>query len=152
VSWYLGIDPGAKGGIAIIGDAHSDAWRYPGDLHLAAEKLRELATLYDIRLAAIEHVSAMPGQGVSSMFKFGGNYYGWQWALSALNVPYTTVTPRKWQKELLDSGTGETKARSLSMARRLFPQIDLRFKADDGKADALHLARWAQREQMKGAA
>ena len=29
------------------------------------------------------------------------------------------------------------------MARRLFPDIDLQHKCDDGKADALHLARYA---------
>lgn len=32
----------------------------------------------------------------------------------------------------------------LNMARRLFPQVDLRYKKDDGKADdALHMARYA---------
>jgi len=95
----------------------------------------------------------MPKQGVSSTFKFGMNFGAWQGILAALRIPYITVTPRQWQKALLDAGTGETKARSLNMARRLFPEVEMRFKADDGKADALHLARWAQREyQMKGAA
>jgi len=36
------------------------------------------------------------------------------------------------------------KDRSLNMARRLFPDIDMKYKCDDGKADALHLARYAK--------
>lgn len=142
---FLGIDPGSSGGIAVIGEGITEAWRYPKDLAEAAKMLVELNRRYRIKLAAEEKVSAMPGNGVSGMFKFGGNFYGWQWAMSALGIPYVLVTPRQWQKELLDAGTGETKERSLSMARRLFPDVDLRYKADDGKADALHLARWAMK-------
>lgn len=147
MSRFLGIDPGAKGGIAVldIGCA-SEAWRYPGDIPEAAELVRSIHLAAPIKLACIEKVGAMPKQGVSSTFKFGANYGGWQGILSALGIPYIMVTPTKWQKALLDSGTGETKARSLNMARRLFPNVDMRHKADDGKADALHLARWAMRE------
>lgn len=162
MSAYIGIDPGVKGGLAVIrADGTAGAWRYPGDMHEAARLLREVIDNETaggvVVLAAIEKVSAMPRggpkgevkMGASSAFKFGGNYYGWMWAMSALMVPYTTVTPQKWQKALLDSGTGETKERSLNMARRLFPGVDLRFKVDDGKADALHLARWARMQAEK---
>lgn len=149
MSVYLGIDPGAKGGIAIVGPDFAEAWRYPGDIQEAAALLGLVVRQHDVKLACIERVSAMPGQGVSSTFKFGMNYGGWQGALAALAVPYVTVTPRKWQMALLDAGTGETKERSLNMARRLFPSVDLKYKADDGKADALHLARWAKRESEK---
>lgn len=146
---YLGIDPGQKGGIAIVGADHSEAWRYPGDIQEAASLLGFIAMNHSIKLACIEKVSAMPKQGVSSTFKFGMNYGAWQGVLAALAIPYITVTPAKWQKALLDAGTGETKARSLNMARRLYPMIDLKFKADDGKADALHLARWARLEDQR---
>ena len=142
---YLGIDPGQNGGIAVIGPDTAEAWRYPGDIPTAATLARDIAERTSPVLACIERVSAMPKQGVTSTFKFGANYGGWQGILSALGVPYITVMPRKWQSVLLDSGTGETKERSLSMARRLYPGVDLRYRADDGKADALHLARWAQR-------
>lgn len=142
---FFGVDPGQKGGIAII-DADNRfalAWRYPHDMNNATRLLREILAEHQVRLAAIEKVHSMPKQGIASSFKFGMNFGGWQWALCALQVPYVLVTPQQWQKQLLDAGTGETKARSLSMARRLFPSVDLSKKADDGKADALHLARWA---------
>ena len=35
-----------------------------------------------------------------------------------------------------------TKELSLRVARARYPNVDMRFKADDGKADALHLAWW----------
>ena len=148
---YLGIDPGQKGGIAVIGPNGAEAWRYPGDLSVAADLLRAIVLEHQPRLAAVEKVTAMAPQrpgasmGTKSAFTFGGNFYGWQWALSVLQVPYVLVTPHQWQKVSLDAGTGETKERSLSMARRLFPEVDLKFKADDGKADALMLALYAQR-------
>lgn len=152
---FLGIDPGQKGGIAIMeAPGVADAWRYPGDIPEAAALLRRIHDETQIMLACIEKVQAMPRagkvkMGAASSFKFGTNFGAWQGILSALGIPYVMVTPAKWQKALLDSGTGETKARSLNMARRLFPGIDLRFKADDGKADALHLARWAWMQHQK---
>lgn len=149
--FYLGADPGQGGGYAIISEDLSDAraWRYPDDVFCLAADLKELPH-EQIALAAIERVHAMPKQGVSSTFKFGQNYGGWLGILATLNIPVVTVTSRKWQKAMLDAGTGETtKDRSLAMARRLFPAVDLRFKVDNGKADALHLARWAL-EQHRG--
>ena len=146
---YLGIDPGQKGGIAIIhADGTAQAWRYPGDIPEAAALLNRIVGAWGMVVvrACIEKVSAMPRQGVSSTFKFGANFGAWQGMMSALCIPYVTVTPQQWQKTLLDSGTGETKERSLNMARRMFPDVDLSRKADDGKADALHLARWAIRQ------
>ena len=149
--YFLGIDPGQKGGLAVINDLGEalEAHRYPQDIPTAAAMLGFIHRRCPIMLAAIERVHAMPGQGVSSMFKFGQNYGAWQGALSALAIPYIVVTPHRWQKALLDAGTGETKSRSLNMARRRYPNMDLRYKADDGKADALHLAAWALREWRK---
>jgi len=141
---YMGIDPGKMGGIAIIHPDGAEAWRYPGDVVEAAAIVRGLMMHHSIKLACIEKVASMPGQGVKSMFSFGQNFGAWLGILAALNIPHTTVTPRQWQKAMLDAGTGDTKARSLNMARRLFPDIDMKYKCDDGKADALHLARYAK--------
>jgi len=149
---YLGIDPGQRGGIALI-DADGfavEAIRFPGDLASVAEYIRSLHVDYTIRLAALEKVSSRPGQGVSSTFKFGANFGAYLGALAALGIPHTLVTPRSWQKEMLDAGTGDTKARSLNAARRLFPDVEMKYAADDGIADALHLARWARKQIMNG--
>ncbi len=148
---FVGIDPGGKGGIAVISDDLSiaEAYRYPGDYSSAAGLLLDLSARFDITAASIERVSAMPGNGVSSMFKFGANFGAWLGMLAILRIPHYLITPRSWQKVFLDAGTGETKTRSLNMARRLFPKVEMKFAADDGKADALHLARHARQEFLK---
>jgi len=152
MSAFLGIDPGAKGGLAIIHADGAKAWRYPGDVVAAADLLREVLTRHRVALAAVEKVSAMPGNGVAGMFRFGANWGAWLGMLAMAGVPHVLVTPRRWQSRVLDSGTGETKARALAWARRRFPEIELIRKADDGKADALGLAEYARRLHLGGSA
>ena len=149
MAFCAGIDPGATGGLAVVStdlrEAH--AWIYPGDVTLAAELLREVWGEYRPDLFCLEHVRSMPKQGVASTFAFGRAFGLWEGLLAGLSIPWIYVTPQVWQRKLLDpGGKGTTKERSLSMARRLFPGVDLKRKKDHGSADALHLARYAIRE------
>lgn len=151
MKYFMGIDPGKTGAIAVIGsDGFAQVWDYPGELAEAGVLLRSICIQCSISLCAVEKVGTMPKQGIVSAFTFGMNFGGWLMTLGALGTPHVTVTPRTWQKECLDSGTGETKERSLSVARRRFPDIDLSKKKHDGRADALHLARWAMIEYRRG--
>jgi len=146
---YMGIDPGKTGAVAVINRDCAEVHGWPGDVMLAAEMVCDLRLRHDIALCFIEKVSARPGQGVSSMFSFGTNYGQWQGLLAAYCIPYEFVIPRKWQT-VLDSGGGDTKTRSLSWARRRFPELDLSRKRDDGKADALGLAVYASQQHTGG--
>ena len=51
----------------------------------------------DIRVV-IEHVSAMPGQGVTSMFNFGQSFGILKGICSAMQLPVYFVRPAKWKK------------------------------------------------------
>lgn len=128
-------------------------WDFPGSIEAAADLLRGVFLEHHPLLTGIEKVGAMPKQGVSSTFIFGQNFGAWLGALAALQVPHIIVTPSKWQKSLLDSTPGDSKQRSLSMARRLFPGVELSRKKDHGRADALLLAlyaaRWAPNENQR---
>ncbi len=152
---YAGIDPGQSGGLAVVSGDKQEAyaWDYPGSIEEAADLLRAVMFEHSPVLLAIEKVSSMPKQGVASTFKFGQNYGVWLGALSALQIPHIIIAPTKWQRAVLDSGGGDTKARSLSMARRLFPSVDLTKKKDHGKSDALMLAiyasRWNEEKETK---
>ncbi|MDF1551954.1 MAG: hypothetical protein P1P84_02775 [Deferrisomatales bacterium] len=151
MSYYMGIDPGAGGAVAVVGeDGDAYTWDYPGDAVAVGQLLVEILSAHMVSSVAIERVHSMPGQGVSSSFKFGQNFGSWLGALGALGIPVITVSPKKWQNEMLDAGTGDTKERSLSMARRLFPNVTLHRKKDNGRADALHLARYARLAQKTG--
>jgi len=149
---FLGIDPGKSGAVALLGPdnlALVEPW--PGDPVAAADLLRSWHAQNQITMAALERVSSRPGQGVASVFSFGSNYGQWQGILAALAIPFTMPTPQAWQRGLIVPSDGpDPKARSLAVARRLFPTVDLHRKCDHGKADALLLALHARKEALGG--
>mgnify|MGYP001243187605 CR=1 FL=1 len=144
---FIGIDPGATGCAALIHDGGHDLFDWPGDPALVVPRLTDWLARFEIKLAALEKVGAMPGQGVVSMFTFGQNVGAWHGILAALSIPYVSPRPQDWQKGLVDRKAGkDTKAASLATARRLFPDAALSRKRDHGRADALLLAWWARRQ------
>jgi crossover junction endodeoxyribonuclease RuvC len=120
---FIGIDPGLAGAVAAL-DLHADGATVlrVHDLPVLTTKTKgakgkstlDLASL--LRLfdslhfpaltdgahvhAVLEAVSAMPGQGVSSMFSFGRVYGSIEAALAAARIPYDSVTPSVWKRAL----------------------------------------------------
>ena len=90
---YIGIDPGKDGALALIMDKAVTI--IPFD-----ERGYEIALAHikgsDAR-CCLERVGAMPGQGVTSMFKFGENFGFIRGLLQANGIPYELVTPQKWK-------------------------------------------------------
>ena len=88
----------------------------------------------------IEHVSAMPGQGVTSMFNFGQSFGILKGICTAMQLPMYFVRPAKWKKyfNLINS----QKDASRTKAIQIFPYISTRLskKKDANKADAILLA------------
>jgi len=88
----------------------------------------------------IEQVSAMPGQGVTSMFNFGQSFGVLKGICSAMQLPVYFVRPAKWKKHfnLINS----EKDASRTKAIEAFPYISsqLSRKKDANKADAILLA------------
>jgi len=148
---FLGIDPGQKGAIAIINSAGSicrlNDW--PGNEVEAARIIRsELDANWQL-VAALEKVSAMPKQGVTSMFKFGTSYGMWKGILAALQIPFKEVRPQMWQKGVVSKA--QDKAPVMAAAARLFPGAELygpRGGKKDGRADALLIADWCRRDYV----
>jgi crossover junction endodeoxyribonuclease RuvC len=144
---FVGIDPGKGGAVALLpSEEEPVALDYPGDVSLTADLLRGWKMEHDIRLVALERVHSMPGQGVKSTFAFGRNLGAWEGVLAALGLPYVMVEPQVWQRGFVAPSDGpDPKARSLAVARRLFPTVDLSHRKDHGRADALLLALHAKR-------
>ena len=124
---WLGIDPGQTGAIALITKdlQQAETHDYPQDVDNCAELVRKLKLNFRIQGAAIEKVNAMPGQGVSSMFKFGGNYFGWRGILASNEIPYQLVTPQKWQKAVgaLPKDKKKRKNEIKAYSQRLYPHL-----------------------------
>ncbi len=93
----------------------------------------------DIRVI-IEQVSAMPGQGVTSMFNFGQSFGIIKGICSAMQLPMFFVRPAKWKKyfNLINSEKDASRTRAIE----IFPYFSsqLSKKKDSNKADAILIA------------
>jgi crossover junction endodeoxyribonuclease RuvC len=93
----------------------------------------------DIKVV-IEQVSAMPGQGVTSMFNFGQSFGILKGICSAMQLPMYFVRPAKWKKyfNLINSEKDASRTRAIE----IFPYFSsqLSRKKDSNKADAILIA------------
>ena len=93
----------------------------------------------DIRVV-VEQVSAMPGQGVTSMFNFGQSFGIIKGICSAMQLPIYFVRPAKWKKyfNLINSEKDASRTRAIE----IFPYFSsqLSKKKDNNKADAILIA------------
>lgn len=148
MSIYIGLDPGKKGAMAIIGYSHETGETYmckiiPYDPQEYIKVLKQ----YNNATVCIEQVHSISKQGIASSFTFG-SMYGWLLGvLDAIGVSYQTVSPQKWKKHF---GLNSDKAKSVEVCKHLLPQADLRRtdrcrKDDDGMAEAALLAIYAKR-------
>lgn len=149
---YIGIDPGMGGGMAAL--VLTNEVEYLDIAEMGTEQevwewvrnwtLQKNSILYK-PFAVIERVSAMPGNGVTSMFKFGASYGGLRMALTAAGIPFVDIQPQKWQKGLAipgrrkDENKPQFKKRLQAKAQQMHPKNKITL----GVADAVLLARYA---------
>jgi crossover junction endodeoxyribonuclease RuvC len=141
----LGIDPGMSGALAFYFPGHperiavEDMPVVAGDVDAVTLAKRIAAMGPD--LAFLERVNAMPGQGVSSTFKFGRSYGVALGVIGAAAIPLHLVTPGKWKGHMRLSSDKE---QARAMALRLFPACSEHFKRkkDHGRAEAALIARY----------
>ncbi len=147
---YIGVDPGKKGGYAVIDG--NDVEVYAWDDALFVDTMRVCMGRGRSRnervFAAVEKVGAMPGQGTVSMFSFGQSFGFILGVLAALDISFQLVPPRKWKAEF--SLTND-KGKSIETCKRLFPNVSLlpteRCRKDsDGMAESLLIAEYARRK------
>ena len=88
----------------------------------------------------IEQVSAMPGQGVTSMFNFGQSFGILKGICSAMQLPMYFVRPAKWKKYfgLINSEKDASRTRAIEMFPYFSSQLSK--KKDTNKADAILIA------------
>lgn len=147
---YVGIDPGKSGCFAILRDDQEiEFYDWPKDNNpgLYFRNLAQTCQSYDIRLAVLERVHAMPKQGVTSMFNFGLNFGMWQAFLLIHGMKHILVPPQTWMKGMVMQSDGrDSKSRVRAVVTRLFPHADIygpRGSYKDGRADALMMAYFA---------
>ena len=150
----IGIDPGISGSICfldngkildviempIMTDGKKNKKQVNGSqvYNEISEKIKQFEK-NQIRVV-IEHVSAMPGQGVTSMFNFGQSFGILKGICTAMQLPMYFVRPAKWKKyfNLLNSEKDASRTRAIE----IFPYFSsqLSRKKDSNKADAILIA------------
>lgn len=155
----LGIDPGLSGAFAVLRDENHLAQIYDMpilevsrgrrrkgkrdkreiDHHALNELLRSLSDRVDV--AYVEAVSAMPGQGVTSMFSFGMTYGAILQALASNNIHYERVQPNTWR---VANKVRKGKDGSRMRASELYPSRAglWKLKKHHNRCDALLIARY----------
>ena len=155
MSVYIGVDPGKKGGFAVIyeDDGQQKAETVAWDEMLFVYWCQSWKGVADARgeriVACVERVGAMHGQGVTSMFTFGQGFGYILGVLAALGIGVQLVPPGTWKKEF--SLIGKDKTASVKACKRLFPGVSLLptekcRKDSDGMAEALLMAEYGRRK------
>ena len=150
----IGIDPGISGSICFLQDGRiMDVIEMPtmtegkknkkqvngsqifNEISFRIKKLDK----NDVKVI-IEQVSAMPGQGVTSMFNFGQSFGILKGICSSMQLPMYFVRPAKWKKyfNLINSEKDASRTRAIE----IFPYFSgqLSRKKDSNKADAILIA------------
>ena len=150
----IGIDPGISGSICFFQDGKIlDVIEMPtmtegkknkkqvngSQIYNEICKITKDIEKQEIRIV-IEQVSAMPGQGVTSMFNFGQSFGILKGICSAMRLPMYFVRPAKWKKyfNLINSEKDASRTRAIE----IFPYFSsqLSKKKDSNKADAILIA------------
>lgn len=147
---YIGIDPGKRGGYAVIlgnGKVDVSSWddeRFVFSMRLLRQDVEEPLSA----IAAVEKVGAFSGQGVKSMFSFGHSLGFIEGVLSGLGIPYQLIPPVTWKRSF--SLIGKDKKASIETCQKLFPELNLMATEksrvpSDGMAESALLALYAKR-------
>lgn len=157
-AFFGGIDPGRNGGIVIL-----EKGEFPFPVLVLYQKMpvwpsgeldtKILQTWIVSRCGnqlnslffAIEKAQAMPGQGVSSMFRYGYSFGKVVGLVEGMDIKFDLVPPKKWKGEVL-SGTKKDKEAAILFAERNSPEIWKDQKPHDGIADAYCMAYWAMQK------
>ena len=156
----FGIDPGVSGAISILEDKKIiEIYDMPTMIDGKKNKKQvngsQVANIFKEKIDAnkeisvvVEHVNAMPGQGVTSMFNFGQSFGVIKGVCSALNLPIHFIRPTKWKKHFNLINTNKDASRTKVI--EIYPEISSKLsrKKDSNKADAILIARYFNDTQL----
>ena len=158
----IGIDPGISGSICFFKDGRileviempvmtegKKNKKQVNGAQIYNEFLKRISNKDDEIRVVIEQVSAMPGQGVTSMFNFGQSYGILKGICSAMQLPMFFVRPAKWKKyfNLINSQKDASRKRAIE----IFPYFSTQLskKKDSNKADAILIASFYYETHQK---
>ena len=156
----IGIDPGISGAISIIEnkkilEVYDTPTMIDGKKNKRQINSAQVSNIIKERLKSgkevvvvVEHVNAMPGQGVTSMFNFGQSFGVIKGICAALNLPIYFIRPTKWKKHFNLIKTNKDASRTKVI--EVYPEIasKLQRKKDSNRADAILIALYFNDTQL----
>jgi crossover junction endodeoxyribonuclease RuvC len=155
----FGIDPGVSGAICVLKEGKIlEVYEMPTMIDGKKNKrqvngaevtnifLKDLNNKYETKVV-VEHVTAMPGQGVTSMFNFGQSFGVLKGICAALKLPIYFVRPVKWKKHFNLIKTNKDASRTKVI--EIYPYISSKIsrKKDSNKADSILIAKYFEETQ-----
>jgi crossover junction endodeoxyribonuclease RuvC len=155
----FGIDPGVSGAICVLKEGKIlEVYEMPTMIDGKKNKrqvngaevtnifLKDLNNEYKAKVV-VEHVTAMPGQGVTSMFNFGQSFGVLKGICAALKLPIYFVRPVKWKKHFNLIKTNKDASRTKVI--EIYPYISSKIsrKKDSNKADSILIAKYFEETQ-----
>jgi hypothetical protein len=150
---YLGIDPGANGGIALIEADISllHTWKMPESEDDISDLIQEISVCMGFRFCFVEKQGARPAylvdtegmhpvQGATSQWTFAEHYGVLKGILATLKIPREFISPHDWQKTLgippkrkkpVKETQTEWKNRLKTKAEELFPGSKITLAVSD---------------------
>ena len=155
----FGVDPGVSGAICVLKEGKIlEVYEMPTMIDGKKNKRQvngaEVANIFlkelhneDKAKVVVEHVTAMPGQGVTSMFNFGQSFGVLKGICAALKLPIYFVRPVKWKKHFNLIKTNKDASRTKVI--EIFPYISSKIsrKKDSNKADSILIAKYFEETQ-----
>ena len=156
----IGIDPGISGAISIVEnkkilEVYDTPTMIDGKKNKRQINSAQVTNIIKERLnsgkkvvVVVEHVNAMPGQGVTSMFNFGQSFGVIKGICAALNLPIHFVRPVKWKKHFNLIKTNKDASRTKVI--EVYPEISAKLhrKKDSNRADAILIALYFNDTQL----
>lgn len=161
---YIGIDIGKQGAIAVINDNGIASFPMPmiknevnmGSLfHIISSNAGQETHV------AFEKLGVIFGSSKQTAFSMGYQMGLVEAFCVAMEIPYTAVRAKDWQKEMFKHTTvinkpgktsKDTKAMALVTIKRLFPTLPLTYgratKPHDGLIDAVLIAEYARKNNL----
>ena len=159
----IGIDPGITGAISFFNDGElKDVIDMPtmasGNKNKKQINGSQIYNEISSRITGyksdkinviVEQVSAMPGQGVTSMFNFGQSFGVIKGVCAAMQLPIYFVRPTKWKKhfDLINSQKDASRVKVIEMFPKFSPILSR--KKDSNKSDAILIANYYINTQEK---
>lgn len=150
----LGCDPGLDGALAFYDGAELLIYDIPtfaierngkAKRQIDLGGLAKILKAWPVKHCYLESVSAMPGQGVSSMFQMGRGFGQIEMAIAACHYPVTYVTPQVWKKAL---AVPKDKDGARQRASQIMPQFahNWDLKKHHNRAEAALIAYYGFRK------